>query len=151
VITPGQESRIHVILPCCCNLFSRDYNEFLLVSQVPQINVGATSNVTEMKSVVKCIVSLSCNAGCSSATTALCRVYYTSCWMHASLVALKLADALLHLLVGVDAEAVLGDAGQLYVLGIEFLLHDLLESTKSQGLSLLKGQAPVNYISNVDE
>jgi len=63
--------------------------------------------------------------------------------MHASLVALKLADALLHLLVGVDAEAVLGDAGQLYVLGIELLLHDLLESTKSQGLSLLQGQAPV--------
>jgi hypothetical protein len=79
----------------------------------------------------------------SFATTALRRVYYTSCWAHASLVALKLADALLHLLVGVDAEAVLGDAGQLYVLGIKLLLHDLLESAEGKSLSLLKGQAPV--------
>ena len=85
------------------------------------------------------------------ATTALRRVYYTGCWTHASLVALKLADALLHLLIGVDAEAVLGDAGQLYILGIKLLLHDLLESTESQGLSLLKGQAPVECISTADE
>jgi hypothetical protein len=77
------------------------------------------------------------------ATTTLRRIYYTSCWTHASLVALKLADALLHLLIGVDAEAVLGDAGQLYVLGIKLLLHDLLESAEGKGLSLLEGQAPV--------
>lgn len=77
------------------------------------------------------------------ATTALCRVYYTSCWANISLVALKLADALLHLLIGVDAEAVLGDAGQLYVLGIKLLLHDLLESAEGKSLSLLQGQAPV--------
>ena len=81
------------------------------------------------------------------ATTALRRVYYTGCWTHASLVALKLADALLHLLIGVDAEAVLGDAGQLYVLGIKLLLHDLLESAEGEGLSLLEGQAPIGYIS----
>lgn len=56
------------------------------------------------------------------------------------LVTLELADALLHLLVRVDAEAlVLGDAGQLHVLGVKLLLHDLLERAKSQSLGLLKG------------
>jgi hypothetical protein len=85
------------------------------------------------------------------ATTALRRVYYTSCWTHASLVALKLADALLHLLVGVDTEAlVLGDAGQLHVLGVKLLLHNLLKGAEGEGLGLLEGQAPVRYISTVD-
>lgn len=71
---------------------------------------------------------------------------------HASLVALKLADALLHLLIRVDAETlVLGDAGQLHILGIELLLHDLLKSAEGEGLSLLQGQAPVRYISTAGE
>jgi hypothetical protein len=71
--------------------------------------------------------------------------------MPTHLVALELADALLHLLVGVDAEAlVLGDAGQLYVLGVELLLHDLLESTESEGLGFLEGQAPAEGVSGVD-
>ena len=55
------------------------------------------------------------------------------------LVALELADALLHLLVRIDAEAlVLGDAGQLHVLGVKLLLHNLLERTEGEGLGLLK-------------
>jgi hypothetical protein len=59
------------------------------------------------------------------------------------LVALELADAFLHLLVGVDAEAlVLSDAGQLHVLGVELLLHDLLQGAESEGLGFLEGQAP---------
>jgi hypothetical protein len=68
--------------------------------------------------------------------------------MLAGLVALELADALLHLLVGVDAEAlVLGDAGQLHVLGVELLLHHLLEGAKGEGLGFLEGQAPGKYVS----
>ena len=88
------------------------------------------------------IVICSCNTGSSSA------VYNTCRSTHARLVALKLADALLHLLVGVDAEAlVLGDAGQLHVLGVELLLHDLLEGAESEGLGLLEGQAPGMVVS----
>jgi hypothetical protein len=77
-------------------------------------------------------------------------LYYTSCSMPDVLVALELAHALLHLLVSVDAEAlVLGDAGQLHVLGIELLLHDLLEGAKSEGLGFLEGQAPAWCVSEV--
>ena len=64
------------------------------------------------------------------------------------LVALKLTNALLHLLVGVDAEAlILGDAGQLHVLGVELLLHDLLEGAEGEGLGLLEGQTPAMFVS----
>jgi hypothetical protein len=66
------------------------------------------------------------------------------------LVTLEFADTLLHLLVSVDAEAlVLGDAGQLHVLGIELLLHDLLEGAESEGLGFLEGQAPAWFVSGV--
>lgn len=55
--------------------------------------------------------------------------------LHIMLVALQPADDVLHLLVRVDAEAlVLGDACQLHVLCVEFLLHDLLERAKGEGL-----------------
>lgn len=68
--------------------------------------------------------------------------------IEARLVALKLADALLHLLVGVDAEAlVLGDAGQLHVLGVELLLHNLLEGAEGEGLGLLESQTPAMLVS----
>jgi len=100
--------------------------------------------IMETKIVVKCIMSLSCNAGCSignSITPCLLYKLQDACL----LVALELADALLHLLVGVDAEAVLGDAGQLYVLGIKLLLHDLLEGAEREGLSFLESQAPVRF------
>jgi len=87
-------------------------------------------------------VICSCNTGSSSA------VYNTCRSTHARLVALKLADALFHLLVGVDAEAlVLGDARQLHVLRVELLLHDLLESAESEGLGFLEGQAPAVDVS----
>jgi hypothetical protein len=98
---------------------------------------------------VQCIVSIHAVAAvkANNATP----LYCTSCSMPTHLVALELADALLHLLVGVDAEAlVLGDAGQLYVLGVELLLHDLLESTESEGLGFLEGQAPADGVSGVD-
>jgi hypothetical protein len=71
-------------------------------------------------------------------------LYCTSCFLSARLVSLEFADALLHLLVGVDAEALLlGDARQLHVLGIELFLHDLLQGAESEGLGLLESQAPV--------
>lgn len=55
------------------------------------------------------------------------------------LVALELADALLHLLIRVDAETlVLGNAGQLNVLRVKLLLHDLLERTEGESLGLLE-------------
>ena len=75
-------------------------------------------------------------------------VYNTCRSTHACLVALKLTNALLHLLVGVDAEAlILGDAGQLHVLGVELLLHDLLEGAEGEGLGLLEGQTPAMFVS----
>ena len=87
----------------------------------------------------------SCNTGSPSA------VYNTCRSTHACLVALELTDALLHLLVGVDAEAlVLGDAGQLHVLGVELLLHDLLEGAEGEGLGLLEGQTPIYFVSVFD-
>ena len=119
----------------------------MFVSQIAQMRMRAKSCIIETKSVVKCIMSLSCNAGCSigNNSTTPCLIYKL---LDAySLVALKLADALLHLLIRVDAEAVLGDAGQLYVLGIELLLHDLLESAESEGLGFLEGQAPAVDVS----
>lgn len=65
------------------------------------------------------------------------------------LVSLELADAFLHLLVGVDAETlVLGDAGQLNVLCIKLLLHDLLEGAEGEGLCLLESQTPACVVSN---
>ena len=85
----------------------------------------------------------SCNTGSPSAVYNTCRSTHAYC-----LVALKLTDALLHLLVGVDAEAlVLGDAGQLHVLGVELLLHDLLEGAEGESLGLLEGQAPATFVS----
>lgn len=67
------------------------------------------------------------------------------------LVALELADTLLHLLVRVDAETlVLGNAGQLNVLRIKLLLHDLLERAEGESLGLLKSQAPKGMVSIVD-
>ena len=46
-----------------------------------------------------------------------------------------------HLLVGVYPEALLlGDAGQLDVLGVELLLHDLLQRLQDQGLGVLDGK-----------
>lgn len=91
------------------------------------------------------IVICSCSTGSSSA------VYNTCRSAHACLVALELTDALLHLLVGVDAEAlVLGDAGQLHVLGVELLLHDLLEGAEGESLRLLERQAPEKYVSGRD-
>lgn len=89
--------------------------------------------------IVNCvhIVSVHAIAGSPSA------VYSTRRLVSAYLVALELADALLHLLVGVDAEAlVLGDAGQLDVLGVELLFHDLLEGAEGEGFGFLEGQAP---------
>lgn len=51
------------------------------------------------------------------------------------LIALQPADDVLHLLIRVDAEAlVLGDACELHVLRVQFLLHDLLQRAKSEGL-----------------
>lgn len=88
------------------------------------------------------IVICSCNTGSSSGVYSTCRS------THDSLVALELADALLHLLVGVDAEAlVLGDAGQLHVLGVELLLHHLLEGAEGEGLGLLESQTPTMFVS----
>jgi hypothetical protein len=88
------------------------------------------------------IVICSCNTGSSRTVYSTCRS------TRACLVALELTDALLHLLVGVDAEAlVLGDAGKLYVLGVELLLHDLLEGAEGEGLGLLEGQAPAMFVS----
>ena len=88
------------------------------------------------------IVICSCNTGPSSA------VYNTCRSTHTCLIALKLTDTLFHLLVGVDAEAlVLGDAGQLHVLGVELLLHDLLEGAEGESLGLLEGQAPATFVS----
>lgn len=52
-----------------------------------------------------------------------------------------------HLLVIVDAESlVLGHAGQLDVLLIELLLHDLLQCLQDQSLGLAEGQRAVVFI-----
>lgn len=88
------------------------------------------------------IVMYSCNTGSSSAVYNTCRSTY------ACLVTFKLADTILHLLVSVDAEAlILGDAGQLHVLCVELLLHDLLEGAEGEGLGLLESQAPAKRVS----
>jgi len=56
------------------------------------------------------------------------------------LVPLKLADDILHLLIRVDAEAlVLGDACELHVLRVQLLLHDLLERAEGEGLGFCEG------------
>jgi hypothetical protein len=87
-------------------------------------------------------VICSCNTAFSSGVYSTCRS------THFCLVTLKLADALLHFLVSVDTEAlVLGDAGQLHVLRVELLLHDLLEGAEGEGLGLLEGQTPAMFVS----
>lgn len=52
-----------------------------------------------------------------------------------------------HLLVIVNAEAfVLGHAGQLDVLGVQFLLHDLLQSLQNKRLGLSQRQRAVVFV-----
>ena len=52
-----------------------------------------------------------------------------------------------HLLVAVDAEALVArHAGQLHVLGVELLLHDLLQRLQRQRLGLGQGQGLVEFV-----
>lgn len=52
-----------------------------------------------------------------------------------------------HLLIVVDTETLLlGDTGQLDILGIKLLLHDLLQRLEYQRLGLCKGQRLVVFI-----
>jgi hypothetical protein len=61
-------------------------------------------------------------------------------------ITLQPAHDLGHGLLAVDAEAlVLGDAGELHVLGVELLLHDLLEGLEHELFGLLEGEGAVVF------
>jgi hypothetical protein len=75
------------------------------------------------------------------------RSYFVHIHRSSPLVRGQPSDNLLHLLVGVDPEAlILCHARQLHVLAVQLLLHDLLERLEDENFGLRQGKRLVELV-----